>query len=115
MNIEIIQQIRIFVADECCNFLRTGPNEIKNHCWGRPKTGFVCYYYLDKPKKCPYFEERVLPINPELGEDYSGNQGIDCRKGSIGGVKGVTGDPIRVSPSRFALGKSRGPSVLPGK
>ena len=115
MNLEIIAQIRKLVVEECCNYLRTGPSEIKNHCWGRPKTKFVCYYFLEKPRACPYFEESVLPSNIEMEEDYYGNQGVDCRKGLVGSVKGVKSDPIRVSPSRFALGKARGKSVLSGR
>lgn len=114
MNLEIIAQIRRFVADECCNFFRNGPDGIHNHCWGRPKTGFVCYYFLDKPKKCPYFEESVLPINPELEGNYE-NRGTSVGESTSSVIKGIKGNDAKVSASRTSLDKFGREGILSGK
>jgi len=65
-----LSKIKILITKECANHDRTA-NGITNSCCQGPENSKQCIYFLDnEDPRCKYFEEAVLPLEPELTAVY---------------------------------------------
>src|SRR4030042_5162108 len=111
----ILTQARKLIVEECANFQRFGPFEIKNYCWMKEKSNAgVCVFFSDGSLECPYFPQAVLPLNEELREEMEEreNAGIEDRaahsgSGSIQGPESKPGNPPKVSVKRVSVAQYR--------
>ncbi len=117
----ILTQVRKLVSEECSNFQRYGPFEIKNYCWMKEKSNAgVCVFFVDEKTRCTYFEQAALPLNEELREEMEERENagiedraIDSGSGPIQGAESKPGNPSKVSVKRVSVDQYRGPGLLP--
>lgn len=104
-------EIKRLILDECANFQRNGPWGIKDFCWMKEKSNDgKCLFFTGKGK-CKYFEYSVLPLDPELEEEYI-NERIEIRKSDLGeslseGVGDIKGFSSKVQIERVSISKNR--------
>lgn len=115
---ELLPRIKRLVADECANHQRTGPEGLKDFCWMREKSNAgKCVFFTGK-EMCGYFEKSVLPLNPDLEEDYK-NERTESRDLVVGEEPGkIPGNISVFSPKnqveRMPLSEDRRKGVLSG-
>lgn len=117
------QAIKNLVVNECANHLRTGPEGIKNHCYGRTvsRGKFVCIYFQEVvDPRCYWFEKAVLPLDGELNEEFkkreerNGGEATDRAAVQREGARRGAGRVAGISPQSAGDGVSVGQLVREG-
>ena len=63
----MLKKIKQLIRDECCNYDSRFCN-ITHYCYA--DKDHICRYFLEEVKRCKWFEQAVLPLEPKLEAEY---------------------------------------------
>jgi hypothetical protein len=87
--------IKQIISKECANHFGSFGNINKNYCCLKNK---VCVFFTaEKLPRCGYFEEGVLPLNPELQLEYRQQRKMKARNIPVASCKNCLGLFVRKS------------------
>ena len=78
MNPVCLASTRKLVTDECCNYGAEMYGR-SHHCFA--DKNHICRYFPPVMKRCRWFEEAVLPLEPALLASYHGELAINPNVG----------------------------------
>jgi hypothetical protein len=117
-KMENLAAIKKLVVAECANHQNRGPAGIKDYCWMREKSGRGGCSFFAGNDRCGYFEKSVLPLDPELEEEYENGriEGGNSPDGEESGKSpgSVETGSLKTSIERLSLSQDRGEGILPG-